>query len=119
VVKRGDKNLNAAEAIAVLLFVADFFFFIFFTPCVAVQFTVGNVDEKSKELIKVTHDALMAAVAAVQPGTMFRDFGEIITKAVGKSGFSVVRAVRPTLGEATAMRLCPRCVAHMLICLLL
>jgi len=55
-------------------------------------FCVGNVDEKSKELIKTTHDALMAAVAAVQPGVQFRDFGEIITKAVGKSGFSVVRS---------------------------
>jgi len=55
-------------------------------------FCVGNVDDKSKELIKVTHDSLMAAINAVKPGTMFRDFGEVITKFVAKSGFGVVRS---------------------------
>jgi len=55
-------------------------------------FCVGNVDAKSKELIKAAHDALMKALEAVRPGTMYRDFGEIITKHVGKFGFSVVRS---------------------------
>ncbi len=50
------------------------------------------MDAKSRELIRVTHDAMMAAVNQVAPGVMFRDFGETISKAVGKSGFSVVRA---------------------------
>lgn len=55
-------------------------------------FTVGNVDQKSKDLIKVTHDALMRALEAVKPGALFRDFGDIITKATGKAGYSVVRS---------------------------
>src|SRR4051812_4838131 len=50
-----------------------------------------NIDPKSKELIRVTHDALHKAIEAVKPGAMFRDFGDIITKATGKAGFSVVR----------------------------
>jgi methionyl aminopeptidase len=55
-------------------------------------FCVGNVDQKSKDLIKTTHDALMRAVDAVKPGSLFRDFGEIITKTTGPAGFSVVRS---------------------------
>ena len=55
-------------------------------------FCVGTVDQKSKDLIKVTHDALMKALEAVKPGMLFRDFGEIITKATGKGGYSVVRS---------------------------
>ena len=64
-------------------------------------FTVGNVEQKYKDLIKTTHDALMRALEAVRPGQLFRDFGDIITKAVGKSGYSIVRsywsALKPTL----------------------
>lgn len=55
-------------------------------------FCVGNVDQKSKDLIKVTHDSLMKALESVKPGSLFRDFGEIITKIVGKAGFSIVRS---------------------------
>lgn len=55
-------------------------------------FCVGNVDQKSKDLIKTTHDALMKAIEFVRPGALFRDFGDVITKTVGKSGFSVVRS---------------------------
>jgi len=55
-------------------------------------FCVGNVEQKYKDLIKTTHDALMRALEAVRPGQLFRDFGDIITKAVGKSGYSIVRS---------------------------
>eukprot|EP01023_Acetabularia_acetabulum_P023141 TRINITY_DN22713_c1_g1_i1.p1 TRINITY_DN22713_c1_g1~~TRINITY_DN22713_c1_g1_i1.p1 ORF type:complete len:388 (-),score=59.70 TRINITY_DN22713_c1_g1_i1:697-1860(-) len=55
-------------------------------------FVVGdNVDGKSKELIKTTHDALMAAIETVKPGTRFRDVGDIINTHCVKNGFSVVR----------------------------
>ena len=55
-------------------------------------FCVGNVDQKSKDLVKTAHDALMKSLELVRPGCMFRDFGDVITKAAGKAGFSVVRA---------------------------
>ncbi len=55
-------------------------------------FCVGVVEQKYKDLIKCTHDALMKALEAVQPGALFRDFGEIITKTTGKAGYSVVRS---------------------------
>lgn len=55
-------------------------------------FCVGQVDQKSKDLIKSTYDALHAAIAQVRPGTFFRDFGDVITKVTGKAGLSVVRS---------------------------
>ncbi len=54
-------------------------------------YPVGKIDEASKKLIKATYDSLELAMKAVQPGTMVREFGEIITKFVTKQGFSVVR----------------------------
>lgn len=55
-------------------------------------FCVGTVEPKYKDLIKATHDSMMKAIEYVKPGSLFRDFGELITKSVGKSGYSVVRA---------------------------
>lgn len=55
-------------------------------------FCVGNVDQKSKDLIKTSHDCLMKSLELVKPGTFFRDFGEVITKVANKAGMSVVRA---------------------------
>ncbi|GBF95512.1 methionine aminopeptidase 1A [Raphidocelis subcapitata] len=54
-------------------------------------FAVGKVDEASRKLIKATHDALMAAIAACRPGVRFRDVGDIISRHVTQNGFSVVK----------------------------
>jgi methionine aminopeptidase len=34
----------------------------------------------------------MKAIESVKPGTLYRDFGEVITKMVGKEGHQVVRS---------------------------
>ncbi|KAL4434793.1 hypothetical protein ABPG77_005320 [Micractinium sp. CCAP 211/92] len=54
-------------------------------------FVVGEVDERSKELIKVTHDCLHKAIAICKPGTPYRDIGDVITKHAKQFGMSVVR----------------------------
>jgi methionyl aminopeptidase len=53
---------------------------------------VGAVDYASKKLIKTSYDSLFAAIATVRPGTLFRDFGNVITEVANKAGFSVVKA---------------------------
>lgn len=53
---------------------------------------VGEVDEKSKQLTKVTHEALMKAIAIVKPGLRFREIGNVIQNHVSQYGYSVVRA---------------------------
>jgi methionyl aminopeptidase len=55
-------------------------------------FCVGAVDYASKKLIKTSYDSLFAAIATVRPGTLFRDFGNVITEVANKAGFSVVKA---------------------------
>lgn len=45
-----------------------------------------QVDEKGKELIKVTHDSLMKAIEACKPGVRYRDLGDIISKHVQQAG---------------------------------
>jgi len=52
---------------------------------------IGDVDEKSKQLTKVTYDALMAAIDIVKPGVKFREIGNVIQKHVTPFGYSVVR----------------------------
>eukprot|EP01025_Chloroclados_australasicus_P051373 TRINITY_DN59803_c0_g1_i1.p1 TRINITY_DN59803_c0_g1~~TRINITY_DN59803_c0_g1_i1.p1 ORF type:complete len:219 (+),score=28.08 TRINITY_DN59803_c0_g1_i1:82-657(+) len=54
-------------------------------------FTVGNVDEESKKLVKVTYECLMKAINAVKPGTRYRDIGNIINTHAVNNGFSVVK----------------------------
>lgn len=54
-------------------------------------FCVGEVNEQSKSLVKVTHDAMMAAISACRPGVRFRDIGDVISRHVSSSGFSVVK----------------------------
>lgn len=49
-------------------------------------FCVGSVDDESRKLIKVTYEALEKAIAEVRPGTMFREFGNIINKHVTVAG---------------------------------
>lgn len=43
-------------------------------------YTVGEVDDRSKELVKVAHDCLEKAIGLVKPGARYRDLGDIITK---------------------------------------
>ncbi|KAF8058467.1 MAP1A [Scenedesmus sp. PABB004] len=54
-------------------------------------FTVGQVDEEGRRLIRVTHDALGAAIAACKPGVRYRDLGDVISRAVTAAGMSVVK----------------------------
>jgi len=51
-------------------------------------FTVGNVEQKYKDLIKVTHDSLMEAISHVKPGVMFKKLGEVIDNYVTKYGYT-------------------------------
>jgi methionyl aminopeptidase len=55
-------------------------------------FTVGTCDAASKALIKTTHDALAAAVAACKPGVRFRDLGDIISRHVSQAGCVLLRS---------------------------
>ena len=53
-------------------------------------FCVGNnVPQKTKELVKATHDALFRAIDMCKPGTLYRDLGGAITKHVNAAGFAV------------------------------
>jgi methionyl aminopeptidase len=49
-------------------------------------YTVGDVDEVSKKLIKCSHDCLMKALAICKPGVRYRDVGDIITKHASSQG---------------------------------
>ncbi len=53
---------------------------------------VGNVDEKSKQLVKVTFECMMQAIDIVKPGVRYRDIGDVIQSHAQKHGFSVVRS---------------------------
>ncbi|XP_033644490.1 methionine aminopeptidase 1-like [Asterias rubens] len=54
-------------------------------------FFVGNVDEKSKELVAVTHKCLQLAIDEVRPGVRYREMGDIIQKHAQAHKYSVVR----------------------------
>lgn len=53
---------------------------------------VGNVDEKAKTLVRVTHECLEKAINIVKPGVRYREVGDIIQKHAQAHGFSVVRS---------------------------
>eukprot|EP00803_Ostreobium_quekettii_P010504 evm.model.scf_63.13 EVM.evm.TU.scf_63.13 scf_63:96791-98483(+) len=55
-------------------------------------FTVGDVSDEHKLLIKVAHDCLAHAIEIVKPGTRYRDLGEVIQKHAAAHGFSVVKS---------------------------
>ena len=55
-------------------------------------FFVGNVTEKHKNLVKVTHECLMKAVQIVKPGEKYREIGNVIQKHAQANGYSVVRS---------------------------
>jgi methionyl aminopeptidase len=54
-------------------------------------FTVGDVDNQSRELIRVTRECLYLGIAAVRPGGMVRDIGLAIQNHAESAGFGVVR----------------------------
>ncbi|XP_074648327.1 methionine aminopeptidase 1-like [Tubulanus polymorphus] len=53
---------------------------------------VGNVDEKSRTLVRVTYECLDQAIQNVKPGVKYREIGNIIQKHAQSHGFSVVRS---------------------------
>ncbi|ELU18778.1 hypothetical protein CAPTEDRAFT_184699 [Capitella teleta] len=53
---------------------------------------VGNVDEKSRKLVTVTHECLSKAIDSVKPGVRYREIGDIIQRHAQSHGFSVVRS---------------------------
>ena len=55
-------------------------------------YCVGKVDADSRQLIRVTYDAMMQAIAMVKPGVMCRDFGDVITRHCQRHHLSVVKA---------------------------
>jgi methionyl aminopeptidase len=54
-------------------------------------YTVGNVDERGKRLIKCAYECLAAAVAMCRPGVMYRDLGAAIEKVAKEYKYSVVK----------------------------
>src|SRR3989344_1768385 len=56
----------------------------------AVTVPVGNVSESDKNLMRVTKEALTAALAVVRVGAYLSDMGEAIEKIVHPAGFSIV-----------------------------
>jgi methionyl aminopeptidase len=57
----------------------------------AVTVPVGDVPEKTKELLRVTQEALERAIAQVQVGGRLSDIGHAVQQWVEAHGFSVVR----------------------------
>lgn len=55
-------------------------------------FLVGNVNDKIKDLVKVTHECLMKAIDIVKPGEKYREIGNVIQKHAQAHGFSVVKS---------------------------
>jgi len=55
-------------------------------------FLVGEVDEGSKRLVRVTHECLMLAIEAVKPGRPLSDIGRAIERHATKNQLGVVRA---------------------------
>lgn len=55
------------------------------------MYVAGHADAKAQQLIEVTHDALMAGIAAVKPGNTFGDIGHAIQALAEAKGMSIVR----------------------------
>ena len=55
-------------------------------------FFVGNIDEESRQLVRVTQECLMKGIEAVKPGRPISDIGRNIEQHADKYGYGVVRA---------------------------
>ena len=58
----------------------------------SVMFEVGNVDESSRQLVRVTKECLDLGVAAVRPGVAINEIGKAIETHAKKFGYGVVHA---------------------------
>ena len=54
-------------------------------------FLVGDVDPATRQLVEVTHEALLTAIAAVRPRGRLRDIGRAIQRVADRAGFGIVR----------------------------
>lgn len=54
-------------------------------------YPVGQIDEESQRLLKVTEESLWAGIAQARPGNRLADISEAIEAHVRRHGFSVVR----------------------------
>lgn len=54
-------------------------------------YAVGEIDEESKKLIRVTRECLDDAIALCKPGTLFRDIGKAIEPKARANGCATVR----------------------------
>jgi methionyl aminopeptidase len=57
----------------------------------AITVPVGEIDEKTTRLLKVTEASLHAGIAVVKPGATLGDVGAAVQNVVEREGFSVVR----------------------------
>jgi methionyl aminopeptidase len=57
----------------------------------AVTFPVGEVEASTSELLKVTQEALEAAIGQCRPGNRLGDVGHAVEQTATAAGFSVVR----------------------------
>ncbi len=55
-------------------------------------YLVGDVDEESRRLVRVTEECLDRGIAVVRPGAQVRDIGRAIEDHATANGFGVVRA---------------------------
>ncbi len=55
------------------------------------MYVAGRLGRKAERLLDVTHDALMAGIAAVRPGKKFGDIGAAIQTHAEANGMSIVR----------------------------
>jgi methionyl aminopeptidase len=52
---------------------------------------VGDVDEASRKLVRVTWECLLKGIDVVKPGVLFSTIGKVIEKHATSNGFSIVR----------------------------
>ena len=57
----------------------------------AKSFAVGIIDNHKKELLKITHESLLAGIEQAKPGNFVGDIGNAVQTHAEKNGFSVVR----------------------------
>ncbi len=55
-------------------------------------FFAGNVDDDSRQLVRVTHECMMKGIEAVRPGRPISDIGRAIEQHADQYGYGVVRA---------------------------
>lgn len=54
---------------------------------------IGEIDDEARRLMQVTHDSLLAGIAAARPGNCVGDIGHAVQSVVEEAGFAVVRSL--------------------------